>query len=168
MTKLKSIQEQLDALSNQIANLNKTDKYYSVLEISNEIGVTTTMMYRDIRSKNIPIPSHVVKINKKYTQAEYEIVKKFYANRSNTSVGKVTQQRKEAGFYSIGDLAAAAGLARFVVQYHIKNKHIPAPSRTYERLCGFYYNKNEIKKCLEYLNNNKGKLRKERELINII
>ena len=125
--------------------------YYSSNKICKIVGVSRAVFDQDVILEKIPDASLAIGKSWRYTEDEVKIIEKFYQGKPKRDVVTKANLRRKAGFYSVSDLGKVTGFSHFVIIYHIRQNHIPAPDCKVDNLSGLYYNYENAVKVVEKL-----------------
>lgn len=120
---------------------------YTLVDTATKLGVTPTMLRRDITANRIDSPIHNKGSSRKYyDDADLENLRKYYQDRPPVVDRlEVHAERRRAGFYSLPDVAQMCNVAPIVIQHHIKQGRIQKPTLTWKHLAGLYYSGKEAR-----------------------
>ena len=119
-------------------------KLYTIGEVAAHLGVNV----KRIKAK----PTHTINgLPRRYFSAQdvKAIRASMFAQKS------FHEQRREAGFLSIRDVAAAVGFSVCAVTWWKMKGTIPEPTHRYGSAVGLYYNEAEFSKVVAFLENRK-------------
>lgn len=156
----KAKERKLASLLRRAANIlegkpaREATKMLTLLETARLLNVSSDSMRTDIAAGRIDPPSHVAPGGRRphYHPADLPKLRAHFATRPDMAGSSAaTDARRAAGYYSIRDLAAAAGIVRVSVVWHQKCGRLAPPSHTYHGCAGRFYDQKEFDSTLAFL-----------------